>query len=505
MWSESRRCRYSTYLDSGELSKIRAIKGLILNDLNEEITSKKISASNLDVIYWQKLYTLVFNSKLNKDLFKMTLKEKKIGLAIPTHWIKTFALHYAVSKRRSQIKFFLVILKHILKNLVHSFYYLTPTFTKKNIKILKNFKSEGFLIVFLNRNMNDIYLLDFGDPNLKCFTNWYKKFTGTSKIAFIHQIKQAKKKYCLEYLYMDKFPLSFQNYLMFLLKSIKIYIFAFLELGVGNYKHIYCISEIIQDLRTKMTPTYAIPNVIIFNESNSIVRPLFSYTMEDRGVSVQNFSFSVSANPNLMNETVDNSPWPLNSWPSIFTFDEYHSEFLSKFKNLGKVKLQEIHEIPFYTDKNITFNFYENKYIALFDILPQSNYFGASTLNDIGTNDWNTWYKLMDLSIKITNELGIKLIYKPKKSLSKSMNTFLNRYSSLIILDQKVSPHRVIEGSTLVITSAITTPLFIGNFYKIPTVVFCPSYKLLRSDPVLRKSHIARNEAELRDFILRVI
>jgi polysaccharide biosynthesis PFTS motif protein len=353
--------------------------------------------------------------------------------------------------------------------------------------------------------MKDIHLLDFGDPNLKCFTNWYKKFSGTSKIAFVHHIKQAKKKFFTEYLYMDKYPLSFKSYLKFFFKSIKIYFFAFLELMVGNYKQIYCLAEVIQDLRAKEAPSYVIPDVIIFNESNSIVRPLFSYTLEDRGVSVQNFSFSVSAAPNLINETADNSPWPLNSWSSIFTFDEFHSEFIRGFRNLGNVKLQEIYEIPFYTDKNISLNFLDNRYIALFDILPVSGYFGASTLTDIKTNDWETWYQLIDFSMQISEELGIQLAYKPKKSLPKSAITFLNNYPKLVSLDEKISPHRIVEKSTLVITSAITTPLFIGNFYKIPTVVFCPSCKLLRSDPVLRKSQIARNKDELRECILRIV
>jgi polysaccharide biosynthesis PFTS motif protein len=359
--------------------------------------------------------------------------------------------------------------------------------------------------------MTNPNLFDLDNSNSQCFPNWYKKFSNNNKILFLHKCKKIKKIKTPDYLYLNKLPIKNSSYLKFIFRSIIIYYHAFALLIIGNYKELFCISDLINDLRARITPLNFIPDVVIFNESNSILRPLYSYTLEARGCLVQNFSFSVSTVVKLQDEQIDFFPNQLSTWSKQFVFDKYHARYLIEAKPIKEVAIEIINQIPYYTDKNfkLTSNF--GKYVALFDVTPLPDHFGSTTLNDVGLNDVILWHEFLLSCIQAAKDLELNILYKPKRSILKSKHgaDVLNVIKNLrdnknfYILDSNISTHRLILNSTAVVSSAVTTPGYIAKQLKKPSVFYSYNEKLSEHDPALREIPVVYSYSQLKQWMLK--
>ena len=504
---------YKKYVYSGGLRNVRKIKNKIAFDLQTNCTSVLHKQENLSVFFNQKLVINCLSSKLHKKLSIMTITGKKKGIAIPKSWLGYFDKQYQISNFNSKIQFKFLVLIQILKSLVKSLFYLIP-----NLNLIYNrefdlYRTQGSNLVLLNSNMINVRLFDNDDHKISCFTNWYKDYFQKKNTVFLHSNKRLKKFNSKHLFYFKKFPIKFINYPKFFKQASLVYFFAFKEWIFGDYRKIYCIADLVEDLRFKSSSAIFLPDAVVFNESNGIVRPLYSYSLEARGCAVQFIPVSTSDSVNLAGEEIDFYPWQLSSWPEYYVYDEYQYNFLKKAIGANKVNINKIYQIPFNLDTNNEINPKKNRYVSLFDITPKPFHYGSSSLNDIGSNFTDEWEKFLSNCLSVAKELGITILYKPKRPInSKTQGEFvvnflknLSANSCFHILNPNLSPHRIIESSIGVVSTPITTPAFIAQQLNKPSAFYSESNLLLANDPALRSIPVLQNIRELKEWFSKLV
>lgn len=509
----SREDKYKKYVYSGELKNIRKIQNKIAFDLQTNCKNALNKQDLISVLFTQKLVMHCLNSRLCKKLSIMKTTGKKKGLAIPKNWLCYFDKQYKLSSFNSKIQFKYFLFIKIFGNFVKSLFYLAPNFNYVYNREFDSYRAQGFNLVLLNSNMININLFDVGDNKISCFTNWYKDYFQKENIVFLHSAKSLKKSNSKNFIYLKKFPIRFVNYPKFLRQALLVYLFAIKEWIFGDYRRIYCITDLVEDLRFKSSSEIFMPDAVIFNESNGIVRPLYSYSLEARGCEVQFIPVSTSDSVKLSGEEFNLFPWQLSSWPKYYVYDSYQYNFLEKAIGINKVDINKMYQIPFNLDINKEINPGKNRYISLFDILPKPFYYGSSSLNDIGSNFNDEWEKFLSNCLTTAKELGISILYKPKRSINskphgKFVVNFLKNLSAnehFTILNPNLSPHRIIRSSIGVVSTPITTPAFIAQQLNKPSAFYSESNLLSANDPALRSIPVLRNIRELREWFSKLV
>jgi polysaccharide biosynthesis PFTS motif protein len=504
---------YKKYVYLGGLRNVRNIKNKIAFDLQTNFTNALHKQENLSVLFIQKLVMHCLSSKLNQKLSILTITGKKKGLAIPKSWLGYFDKQYQISNFNSKIQFKFLVLIKILKSLIKSLFYLIPNLNFIYNREFELYRAQGSKLVLLNSNMININLFDYGDNKTSCFTNWYKDYFQQQNTVFLHSVKSLEKFNSKHLFYFKKFPIKFINYPKFFGQASVVYFFAFKEWILGDYRKIYCIADLVEDLRFKSSSAIFLPDTVVFNESNGIVRPLYSYSLEARGCAVQFIPVSTSDSANLTGEDLDVYPWQLSCWPEYYVYDEYQYEHLKKAIGARKVNINRIYQIPFNLDTNNEINPKKNRYVSLFDITPKQFYYGSSSLNDIGTNFNDEWEKFLSNCVTVAKELGVTIFYKPKRPINSKEHgefvvNFLKNLSAneyFYILNPNLSPHRIIGSSIGVVSTPITTPAFIAQQLNKPSAFYSESNLLSANDPALRSIPVLRNIRELKEWFSKLV
>jgi polysaccharide biosynthesis PFTS motif protein len=504
---------YKKYIHLGGLRNVRKIKNKIAFDLQTNYINALHQQENLSLLFIQKLVMHCFSSRLHQKLSVISITGKKKGLAIPKSWLGYFDKQYRISKFNSKIQFKFLVLIKILKSLTNSLFYLIPNLNLIYNKEFDLYRAQGSNLVLLNSNMINVNLFDEGNNKTSCFTNWYKDYFQQENTVFLHSVKSLEKFNSKHLFYFKKFPIKFIDYPKFFRQASLVYFFAFKEWIYGDYRKIYCIADLVEDLRFKSSSAIFLPDAVVFNESNGIVRPLYSYSLEARGCAVQFIPVSTSDSANLTGEEIDFYPWQLSSWPEYYVYDEYQYKFLQKAIGANKVNIKKIHQIPFNLDTNNEINTKKNRYVSLFDITPKPFHYGSSSLNDIGSNFTDEWEKFLSNCFNIAKELGVTILYKPKRPINSKNHgefvvNFLKNLSAnkhFYILNPNISPHRIIGSSIGVVSTPITTPAFIAQQLNKPSAFYSESNLLSANDPALRSIPVLRNIRELREWFSKLV
>ena len=182
---------YFKFVDLGGLRKLRLVETQIIHNLASELNSKHLD--RVQILYYQKLVCYLFNSNLVKNLSKKKYRNTKAKITIPKLWQKYFKDNgFALSKNGSNLKFTQFLIIRLVGSILLAIFYSLPARRSPKLDLLSSLKKQGYNVVYLNRNMSTKYILDFGNSNLNCFSNWYKKYSNTDKIIYIHHIKELK-------------------------------------------------------------------------------------------------------------------------------------------------------------------------------------------------------------------------------------------------------------------------------------------------------------------------
>lgn len=512
MQNNAKSSQYEEFAYSGKLANIRKIKSQIASDYQSQVYEALNSKDFVSVIFAQKIIMHCLNSKMNYRLSIMDRNNQSLGLTIPKPWIKFFTNSYHVSRIRTLILYRCFLVFKISIAVLRSFTYLIPSNYHYYYKKIRSLRAQGNKFVLLNSNFQNPCIFDLNNNGKFCFSNWYKKYFQDTKIIFLHSMKTLKKNTSNDVLYFKKFPIKPSLLPKFFAQASLLYFAAIKDLFAGSYKKMYCIEELIEDLRVKFTDQSFIPEAAVFNESNGVIRPVYTYQLELRGSNVQFVTLSTSDSVVLQGEKIDLFPWQLSTWSQYFVYDNFQKSVIKKALYGTAANITVTGQIPFSFDIDFEIN-PRRKFIALFDITPKPFHYGSSSLNDIGSNSVDAWAHFLFQCLSIAKALNIEILYKPKRAINKSDHGLqvsnilkeISSYEVFKILNPNISTHRIIKDSIGVISTPVTTPAFIALQLMIPSAFYCSSKKISINDPVFRGIPILRNDLELKKWMLDLL
>jgi polysaccharide biosynthesis PFTS motif protein len=473
---------------------------------------------NLDIclalnqfIYSKLINTPFFTSKL---IFAIAYNEK-FYFPIPKNYLDIVNSSVKVSYIKSLSIFYLCLF---------IFYIYQLILLVKNILYFLVSKKKYEKKIYLN-SIPDLYSDTSNEIKNLDFFKWVLiNFNLNSKVNFFHCNKIIKDKYIklseidYETSYIKDplilfFRLSNLNFfIQSLFKtfylSIKIMISFRLEL-------LLLLKEIFSFYFLKKIPKQQFYDLCLFNNSNMVFRPLWTYVNEKkkRG-SVILFFYSTNMMPLLheinVNKYFEVYGYSLHSWPSYLTWNKDQKDWLEKNIKF-KSKFYQESLVPF-SGKHLQL-FKNNKTLTIFDVPPKRP--GIYHLLNNPYNIYTLSYckKFLDDIIKSIPEeyySKIDIILKLKKDYDNIDPSYRNLINNLadtkkVKLISDISPESVIEISDATISIPFTSTGLTSFYKNKDTIYYDPSGKLTKNNCLEKKIDLISSEQNLKKWILNIL
>lgn len=507
---------YSQFVNSNQLYNVRSVKIQACITLLERIKHSKIAGTDylISIYSAQQLISYRFNSKMVSELALSKAHKKKAKIALPKILFDNFrSFSFNISKLSIVINF-LFDLVLIARSLILAGLNILTVSSNKLSDIIEEKKREGYTIVVLNPSFpkGDI----FSEETEFNFINWHKK-RMINKVCYIHFDKNYKLD---EILYRDgKVLITYAAKLKFdinFFKKIQLYkncIITLIRSGrkiPGRFISILkIIDQVITSEQIKLTPLKKLPDIIIFSDSNGILKPYWVNALQEKNIKVQYYFFSSYDSPSIV---IDEDPridfWKLNTWPEIYCVDNYQATFINSHKVSRDQKVL-IAGFPDFTDYPIQFDNLDSRFrMLVFDYEPKIGHFGYNSTNDCGYYTYESNQLFINLLYELAKELNIVMMHKPKRLLSDSQwdSTYLKYIKSLDqnfyrSIDSRVAPRKIIDVSDIVISKPITSTGFIAKEALKESLYFDPIGKISKKDPALRNVQLFNDISILKQYI----
>jgi polysaccharide biosynthesis PFTS motif protein len=206
--------------------------------------------------------------------------------------------------------------------------------------------------------------------------------------------------------------------------------------------------------------------------------------------------------------------WLLASWSTYFVFDELQKQELrDQISTQAKIQITKV--LPWWSDTNFEIPELDKPAISLFDSALPKQFYIRSPINQFGWDSPEIALTYLRVVLELAEENNFKVFYKNKRAKSIEMRndehfygvkSLLVRYkNSVIEIDERVAPIRVIEKSFLTISKPFSTTGVLAESLRKPSVYFDPTGKVSSSDPSARGSTILKNKQELNQFIKNLL
>lgn len=252
----------------------------------------------------------------------------------------------------------------------------------------------------------------------------------------------------------------------------------------------------------------------LFPNTVSVVRPLWSTSLEKCGTKVILVHYSASAEPLEIgaNRVID-GVWHLSSWRNTWIVDEYQKKQMRSISQFSANHF-EVVGVPYWSGRVLDSSFFlGGPWISVFDTTIRTNLvFSASSIDDLGWNDSNLEEEFIRIILDTAVLLKFKVLHKKKRRVSESnllkfdetVKLLKSEYGEVYsVVDEDIAPECLIEKSSFVISKPISTIAFAAVERGVPTIILDPTGNILRNDPGLRDLPLAQNRADLTAFLLR--
>ncbi len=303
------------------------------------------------------------------------------------------------------------------------------------------------------------------------------------------------------------------------------HISAFLKLGFS-----LCLSfnnlSLFKSMLTQVDEIYAsillaskrkffLADLIIFPNSVSVQRPLWSFVLEKRCCQVIFAHYSASAEPSKsFSIDLRDGIWHLSAWSMSWVVDDTQVEF-AKRMSPNYSRDFEIVGVPHWSGRKLNELPRKNCFtISVFDTYIRANQvFSANIIDDLGWNNFDLEWNFISEILEAVTSFNITVIHKRKRpildvnSSIRQLNSLnlLSRYGgSYFEIDESFSAESLVDLSDLVVVKPISTVAFIAKERAQPVIFFDPTGNLDKGDPMLRGIPLASNRRELHEWISNI-
>ena len=417
----------------------------------------------------QRLFQLLITENFNQKLINFFQRGTSISHPLPKEWIKI------LEKNGVNISIFSNFLFHLykLKFLIKSLYIL-------------------FTCLDLDKNNNETKFCYLSNPISDAFKNidhsnnlilWFKNYFNDDELNFYHDNKKLKN------INMPNHNLIYKR--LIVLNNIYLFPKLFFECFVIFFKIIYTntilfflLDEIVK-LKIVLKKKNNLPNKILFDNSESVFKPLWTYYFESKNVKNIVYFYSTNNVPIVYEkdkiENINNyvsHGWELMNWRNYLVWDDYQKYFFSNYFNLEKSYFKTVGPIPLGGNSFQSTN--KKKIISVFDVSPFSDQNLKKVCPPEKYYNFENIKKFYEIIIKSNSEYH--LVFKIKR-LSKLTDLnyinyiqFLKKEGFDILED--ICPFSLIKSSSKVISLPFSSPSIIAKHYNVDSIFFDPTNKL---------------------------
>lgn len=256
-------------------------------------------------------------------------------------------------------------------------------------------------------------------------------------------------------------------------------------------------------------------DMVIFPNSLSVQRPLWSFVLEERSCQIVFAHYSASAEPSK-SFSIDlcDGIWHLSAWSMSWIVDEKQGEFAKRMSPNYSRKF-EIVGVPHWSGRKLNELPRRDCFtVSVFDTYIRANQlFSAATIDDLGWNNFDLEWIFISEILEVATSYNMTVIHKRKRPVN-DVNSSIRQLNSLSLLsrfgksyfeiDETFSAESLVDLSQLVVVKPISTVAFIAKEKAKPVIFFDPTGNLEKGDPMLRGIPLASNKKELHELISNI-
>lgn len=512
---------------TGKADLITKIKDELSNKQFERVSTNSYSIvfgagkSNSELIVRQFLLAKSLGTEFNKSiLLAISSSNKRIFHPLPYEWRCVLENHGFRADTwmnklvwfRFLIFYFLVGTGTIILELLTSFKeYLKPGVSLKGDYVY----FEGLNIANLpasyqkNRVSHDII-------------TWYYRWTGRSNLIenILHNVQNVPSQkignVTIVSIPSAILPIKkIGKLLNFTIWGLGIFFICFIDLFRFQFWHVLLIREAVKAKQMRLQNPENIGREYLFNNSNYLLRPLWTYEAEKMGANIFLYFYSTNCETFKTKEgyTIQEYTWQVMNWPNYLVWDKYQADFVKRAVGERASNIHVVGPIWFNnSDKEVTSIKLKN-YIAVFDVQPMREsryqllghaieYYIPSNVNKFLTD--------------IAGAINGVIVFKRKRHISTQgspwiRNVLSRKYIKLveslsenenfITVDADVDAIRIIENSLAVISMPFTSTALIGKEMGKPSIYYDPNGQLQKDDRAAHGIPIVSGSEELNQWV----
>jgi polysaccharide biosynthesis PFTS motif protein len=478
----------------------------LVNNIKKELEniSYKLDDDNYKIAYNQFLFFNLYGTRLNSKILKSLSNDKSIAFPLPLNWIyvlKNNGLN--VSKFRSFILFNLLAIYKFFQFL---FYFIQFLFYNQN-------SHKNYIYFF---NLRNGTLPNSENKNKFNIINWYNTWDFKNTYTdILHNYNKNDYNYngynIIKSNYIPK--LSVINKFIVIPFYTIIYIFkAFIKLFFGDPSKLLFIKEVFLDNIFKLSNTNYLANDYLFNNENHIYRPLWSYTAQRKKSRIIYYNWAASFPDFEYNNQYNHYEIgeKTQTWQYILQWSKSYGNYIQSklVYNISKVLI-----VPpiYYSDSNTDFILPNNKYICVFDVIPQKKYFHDVFISTLEYRTYINSFNFLNDIYEVALKYNYTIVWKGKRDLvsnhsnsyRKLINNFINR-PNVYAIDPNISAFKIINNSNLVISMPFTSPAFIANQMNIKSIFYDPSENISLNDRGAQGLLLIQGKSRLDNYIQNI-
>lgn len=347
------------------------------------------------------------------------------------------------------------------------------------------------------------------------YSQWEGRVNGIDSLC--HGVHSAKPTETggirVEYIRSPIPPLTrLIDLLCFIEWALRATIRSAIDVFTGRWWHALLIGESAKATKVRLTASNKLARDYLFQFSDNIYRPLWTYEAEESKSRVISYFYSTYEQVKLPKGYASQKyKWGAVNWPIFLVWDEFQAELLRR--NIGNNTNIEVVGPIYFQDLAVVLPKLPKRPIAVFDNQQyrRSMDFGFSAISEYyNQNPGLNIQFIKDIHLALS-ECGGSLILKRKRemgnrSIKKYMSLIqkLSQSGALISVNPGVSAIRVIEKCSGVISMCFTSTALYMQDQDIPSIYYDPSGWIQKDDRGAHGIPILSGIDELRVWVLGI-
>ena len=297
----------------------------------------------------------------------------------------------------------------------------------------------------------------------------------------------------------------------FFLRSILLIFKSLVRLILGKWQDSLLLKELIFADFVSIIPKISLPELLLFDHSKFVYRPIWTYIAEEKGVKPILYFYSTNNESIILNKSIrrSNLKWSIMSWTNYWVWNSEQFNFVKRVTSFtsnitikgpiltGNNLLKEKINLPL-------------KSVTVFDVQPQRDFKYQLLCEPYEYYIPSITNQFLDDILKVVKTKKGKMVYKGKRNIGNmahykyrmKMLEFL-KVSEIIIIENDLSAAILSDASNCVISFPFTSAALIAKLLGKPSVYYDPTGKIDKLDPAAYGISIISGPLELKQWLTK--